>query len=68
MKYRDEISNIIASPQNKKIITFDEFTDSNENKEALHQYKINNIKRIDFELDGLPVIPKIKRYIKRMIR
>jgi hypothetical protein len=67
IKYRDIILKIIASPQDKNIIAFAEYTDNVKNQKALYQYKRNNKQRMKFQSQGLPIIPKIKHYIKRII-
>ena len=66
-KYPDLILEIISSAQDKEILNFDEFTNNETNRKALHQFKINRKKRIDFELKGLSITQKIKYYIKKMI-
>jgi hypothetical protein len=67
MKYHDVISTVISSPQDKEIITFTEFSNNDESQKALTLYKRNNKKRIEFQSEDLPIIPKIKHYLKRMI-
>ena len=66
-KYPDLILEIISSAQDKEIVNFEEFTNKEANRKALHQFKINRKKRMDFERRGLSINQKIKYYIQKIM-
>ncbi len=67
-KYHNDILNIIATGQQKNVVTIEEFTDLIERKMATNQYKINNKNRRKFALRGISASQKIKYYLTTMLK
>lgn len=66
-KYRQEISQIISSPQDSQKHILKEYYDISENKKALNQYHLNRKKTRRFERKNLNALGILRSYLSKII-